>query len=110
MNSRRYLAGKMEYGTIALGLYDPISPSAAQKVLEWVKLCYEALSGRAGYADFYKKTVRLKLLDPTGIPIESWLLEGVWLTEVNFGDMDMTSAEPVTVDLTLRPDRIILEF
>jgi len=110
MNSKRYLAGKFEWSTLSLGLYDPISPSAAQKVMEWVRLSYENISGRAGYAAFYKKDFTLKSLDGVGVPVEQWKIEGAWITEANFGDLDMASAEAQQIDLTLRFDKAVLHF
>ena len=37
INSRRYLAGKLNYDAISVTLYDPIAPSGAQQVMEWVR-------------------------------------------------------------------------
>jgi hypothetical protein len=110
MNSKRYLQGKFEWNTITLGLYDPIAPSASQKVMEWARLGFENLSGRAGYAAFYKKDFSLLGLDPVGAPVQEWTIEGAWVTESNFGDLDMASGEPTGVELTLRPDRCILKY
>ena len=52
INSKRYLAGKFEWGTVAMTLHDPIAPSASQKVMEWARLAHETISGRDGYAAF----------------------------------------------------------
>ena len=42
-------------GKMLKSLYDPIVPSGAQSVMEWVRTSHESLTGRDGYADFYKK-------------------------------------------------------
>jgi hypothetical protein len=110
LNAKRYLAGKFEWNTLTIGLYDPIAPSASQRVMEWVRLSYENLSGRSGYAAFYKKNFSLIALDPVGAKVEQWDIEQAWITEANFGDLDMTSAEPMQVEITVRPDRCILRF
>jgi hypothetical protein len=110
INTKRYIAGKFEWNTLELSLYDPIAPSAAQKVMEWVRLCYENLSGRAGYAAFYKKNFSLKSLDPVGAPVELWEIQGAWITDGNFGDLDMASAEPQQVTCTIRYDRAVLRY
>jgi len=110
LNAKRYLAGKFEWNTLTLGLYDPIAPSAAQKVMEWVRLSYETLSGRAGYAAFYKKNFSIKSLDPVGAAVEEWSIEGAWITDGNFGDLDMTSAEAQQIDITIRMDRCVLLY
>jgi hypothetical protein len=44
--------------------------------MEWVRLCAESVTGRMGYAAGYKKNVDLEMLDPTGVVVEKWILEG----------------------------------
>jgi len=55
INSYRKIRGKREWADITMTLYDPITPSGAQAVMEWARLSYESVTGRAGYSDFYKK-------------------------------------------------------
>ena len=52
INVKRKLKGKADWGTITCDLYDPVVPSAAQAVMEWVRLSHESVTGRDGYADF----------------------------------------------------------
>ena len=54
INSYRKIRGKREWDDITMVLYDPITPSGAQAVMEWARLSYESVTGRAGYSDFYK--------------------------------------------------------
>ena len=110
LNSKRYLQGKFEWNTITLGLYDPIAPSASQKVMEWVRLGFETISGRSGYAAFYKKDFYLIGLDPVGTEIERWQIKGAFPSDFNFGDLDMSSGELTTIDLTIRMDQCVLLF
>jgi hypothetical protein len=111
INSRRYLAGNTKYNTIALTLYDPIAPSGAQQVTEWLRTCFEVISGRAGYADFYKRDVQLKLLDPVGTTVELWDIKGAFPTEINFGDLDYSGeAGPLEIAVTLRFDLAALQY
>lgn len=110
LNTIRYLAGKLTWNTISIGLYDPIAPSAAQKVMEWIRLCYENLSGRAGYEAFYKKDFSLLMLDPVGAAVEQWDIQGAFITEATFGDLDMSSSDPAQIDVTIRMDKCILRF
>ena len=110
LNQKRYLAGKGEWGTISITLYDPIAPSASQKVMEWIRLQHETISGRDGYAAFYKKNFSLLALDPVGAAVEKWDIRGAWCTEVTFGDYDMASGEAMTIDITVRPDECILSY
>jgi hypothetical protein len=86
INSKRYLAGKNEFQTQSVTLYDAIAPSGAQQVMEWIRVTHEAVSGRAGYADFYKRDCQIKMLDPIGTVVQLWDLKGVFITESNFNE------------------------
>lgn len=110
INQKRYLSGKGTWAPINLTLYDPIIPSAAQKVMEWIRLDWENLTGRMGYAQFYKKTINLKLLDPVGAVVEDWELQGTWIQDANFNDLDYASSDPVEIALTLRFDQCALLY
>lgn len=110
INQKRYLSGKGTWAALNLSLYDPIVPSAAQKVMEWVRLDWENVTGRMGYAQFYKKTINLKLLDGVGAVVEDWELQGTWIQEANFNDLDYASSDPVEISLVLRFDQALLQF
>ena len=110
INIKRQLQGKGEWQDITVTLYDPIVPSAAQSVMEWVRLGHESITGRRGYADFYKKDIDFYMLGPVGDKIEQWKIKGAFITSANFGDVAFDSNEPATIELTLAYDYAILEF
>ena len=78
--------------------------------MEWVRLHSESVTGRQGYAAGYKKDIELELLDPTGVVIEKWILQGTMLTNVGFGDLDYSSSDIADISATLRFDRAIHVF
>ena len=47
----------------------------------------------------------LNLYDGCGKVIETWIFENAWPQNIEFGELDMTSSEVITCDLTLRYDR-----
>ena len=110
INATRYLAGKTTFGTIDITLYDPIAPSGAQQVTEWLRTVYESVSGRSGYADFYKRDIQLKMLDPVGTVVELWDIKGAFPTSINYGDLAYDTADPVQITVEIRPDNCILQF
>jgi hypothetical protein len=55
INVQRKVKGKTVWNDITMTLFDPITPSGAQAVMEWVRLHHESVTGRDGYSDFYKK-------------------------------------------------------
>ena len=110
MNVTRYVKGKGRWQTLQCTLYDPIVPSAAQAVMEWVGLGHESVTGRDGYSDFYKKDVTFHVLGPVGDVVEEWTLKGAFIQDATFGDLDFASSDPVEITLTLRYDYAILQF
>lgn len=110
INIYRKLKGKAEWQDIEITLYDPVVPSAAQAVMEWVRLSHESVTGRDGYADFYKKDVTFNVLGPVGDKVEEWTLKGAFVASANFNSLDWSSQEPVMVNVTLSYDYAILQF
>ena len=110
MNVTRYVKGKSRWQPLEITLYDPVVPSAAQQVIEWVRLHHESVTGRDGYSDFYKKNITFNLLDPVGAVVEEWELKGAYIQSANFGDLAFDSSDPVEITLTLKFDYEILQF
>ena len=112
MNSYRRIAGaRGTWGGISVTLYDPIAPSGAQQVMEWIRTHYESVSGRAGYADFYKRDCQIKMLDPIGTVVELWDIKGAFITSANFQTLDYDNDQsPMMVDMTLRFDNCVLQY
>jgi len=110
INLKRKLKGKGEWQDLEITLYDPIVPSGAQAVMEWVRTSHESLTGRDGYADFYKKDIDIYMLGPVGDKIEQWKIKGAFILNAQFGDLDWTSNDPAEITLTLAYDYAILEF
>ena len=110
MNVTRYIKGKSRWQPLEITLYDPIVPSAAQQVMEWIRLGHESVTGRDGYSDFYKKDVTFNVLGPVGDVVEEWELKGAFIQSANFGDLSFEDATPIEIALTLRYDYAILKF
>ena len=110
INTKRYVKGKGAWEQLEVTLYDPIVPSGAQAVMEWVRLHKESVTGRVGYSDFYKKDITFNVLGPVGDKVEEWTLKGTMIQSANFGDMAWDSNEPADITLTLRYDYAILQF
>ena len=110
INVLRKVKGKSKWGDVSLTLFDPITPSGAQAVMEWVRLHHESVTGRDGYSDFYKKDITFNLLGPVGDKVEEWTLKGAFIQTAKFSDMDYTGEDLATVDLTLAYDYAILQY
>jgi len=110
LNTSTYVVGRFNWETIGVTFRDPIGPSATQALMEWVRLHSESVTGRQGYAAGYKKDVELEMLDPTGVVVQKWILQGTFLTNVDFGSLEYSSSDLADITATLRFDRAINVF
>ena len=111
INIQRFVKGKSTWGEIEFTLFDPITPSGAQAVMEWVRLHHESVTGRDGYSDFYKKDLTFNVLGPVGDIVSQWIIKGALITSVTFGDYDWdTVDEAIEISMTVQPDYCILNF
>ena len=47
------------------------------------------------------------MLDPTGVVVEKWIIQGCFLTSLNFGDLDYNNDALAQITCSLRMDRCI---
>ena len=110
INIIRKLKGICKWNDITLTMYDAIVPSGAQAVMEWVRTSHESVTGRDGYADFYKKNFDIFVLGPVGDKIEQWTVHGAYVKTAQFGDMDWSTETAVEIQLTLGLDYCVLQY
>lgn len=111
INIERYTKGKSRWNEVSAELYDPIVPSGAQIIMEWVRAGHESVTGRDGYADMYKKDITINELGPVGDKVGEWILKGGWVKSTDFGDLDWsTESDPSIVSITIRYDFAILNY
>jgi hypothetical protein len=110
INIIRKMKGKCKWNDITISMYDAIVPSGAQSVMEWVRVSHESVTGRDGYADFYKRDFDIFVLGPVGDKVENWKVKGAYIKTATFGDMDWSTETPVEISLTLGVDYCVLEY
>ena len=110
INVKRKIKGKANWDNITCDLYDPVTPSGAQAVMEWVRLSHESVTGRDGYSDFYKKDIRFNALGPVGDVVEEWICKGAYVKSANFGEFDWSSDAPANISIGIRMDYAILNY
>ena len=108
---RKIRSGKRLWGDMTFTLFDPIAPSGAQAVMEWARLAYESVTGRAGYSDFYKKDLTLNILGPVGDIVSEWVLKGCIITNAEFGEYSWDNESAAqNLTMTVQPDYCVLNF
>ena len=111
MNIQRKVKGKTVWKDVNLTLFDPITPSGANAVMEWVRLHHESVTGRDGYSDFYKKDLTFNVIGPVGDIISEWVLKGAFIKTGNFGDYNWdTENTAINLELSLGLDYAVLNY
>lgn len=114
INETIYFPGKPEWKPITLTLYDLKRSGAGtlHPVFEWLRELYSPRENAAygpSCDGFKKNFALLEMYDGCGKAIETWVFETIWPQAVEFGDLDMSTSELLTCDITLRYDRAYIE-
>ena len=110
LNGKMWIPGKGTWQTMSVTYYD-VAGSAnvgvnTTSILGWIATIYDFTDPVClpmnSVPEQYEGVGRLILWDGCGNPLEAWLLRHMWPQSVNWGDLDMSSSEECTVELTLR--------
>lgn len=111
-NSQAHFAGKATWEDITLNVRDTIDNTVAKTIgaqLQYQNDHYNQTGRRA--AQDYKFTMIIQFLDGNHDTANSaWTLEGAWLTNVQFGDLDYSAVgDTINIGMTISYDNAILE-
>jgi hypothetical protein len=109
-NSRAYVAGKYQWEPITITIEDDITGSASKVIREQIQQ-QQWLTGAEGpflaatpEGSGYKFTTNIDMLDGNEQLVEKWIVEGCWIQNVEYGDLDYAASEAVLITMTLRFD------
>jgi len=109
-NSRAWVAGKYTFEPVTLTVEDDVTGTASQVINEqlqaqqWLIGAEGQWLAAAGEGAAYKYVTYLDLLDGNDQVIEKWTLEGCWLQNVDYTDLDYSASEAVQINMTIRYD------
>jgi len=112
-NSKVYLQGKPEWQETTVNLRDDSTGSVSQLVGEQIQKQFDFLEQASAPSGInYKFQLVYDILDggngtvgPT--VLESWELDGCFLSQVDYGEMDYKSSDPVQIACTIKFDNAI---
>ena len=111
INVYRKIKGKLRWNDLTLTLFDPITPSGAQAVMEWTRLHHESVTGRDGYSDFYKKDLTIDVLGPVGDIVSEWIVKGAFIKSSTFVDYNWDEdTTAINLSIVIGMDYCILNF
>jgi len=112
LNETIFYPSKPEWKPFPLSLYDiKQKKDSTNPVIEWIKSIYDTKSGdwKPSVSSGFKRNCTLEMYDGCGNVIETWTFENAWPQNIEFGELDMSSSDVMTIDLTLRYDRAYIE-
>ena len=108
--SRAWIAGKYTFEPMTLSFEDDVSGTAAAVIQEqlqkqqWLTGAEGQWMAASGEGSLYKFVTYLDLLDGNDQVTEKWTVEGCWLQQVDYTDLDAASSDAVLITTTLRYD------
>lgn len=109
-NSRAFIAGKHTFEPMTITFEDDVTGTASKVVQEQLQK-QQLLIGAAGpflaaagEGSIYKFVTYLDLLDGNDQVIEKWTVEGCWVQNVDYTDLDYSASDAVLITCTLRYD------
>lgn len=113
LHGKMWIPGKASWETITVTYYDVVAGSAdVVNLYRWLSTVYQfndsnklnqsSKKGTGASGTGYAGKALLALYDGCGSEMEKWELGHVWPQSINFGELDYSSSEEVTVELTLR--------
>jgi hypothetical protein len=109
LNAKTWIPGKATWETITVTYYD-VANEDNSKLYSWLASVYDFSNpvscGQAKNRSSYSGTGTITLYDGCGVRLETWTLRDVWPTAINFGELDYSSSEEATIELTLRYSQV----
>lgn len=105
LNGKTWIPGKGTWETISVTYYD-VAGSDNIPLWSWLASVYEFLDPvqlrQNARRSCYSGIGILTMYDGCGNPLERWTLGDAWPQAINFGELDYSSAEEATIEVTLR--------
>lgn len=108
LNAKTYIPGKGTWEQITVTYYDVAVQGGGgnEQLWSWLASVYNFINNEAltqsSVRRCYGGTGICTLYDGCGNELEEWRLFDCWPTTVNFGELDYSSSEEVTIEVQLR--------
>lgn len=109
-NSRSWVAGKHNWEPMTITLEDDVTGGATTVIQgqlqrqKWLIGAEGQWLAAAGEGSLYKFVTYLDMLDGNEQVVEKWTVEGCFIQNVDWGDVDYTANEAVQITLSVRFD------
>ena len=110
-NSRAYIAGKHQFDPINVTFEADIGGNVSSVIRSQLERQQRIIGMTAAprlptalAGQDYKFSITQEILDGDNTPIEVWYIEGAWIENADFTDLDYSASETVKIQLTITYD------
>lgn len=104
-NTQVKYAGQVTWSSGSLVLRDYIDLDTELAIVNWRQQVYNPRNDAVGWAVNYKKEGIITEVAPDGAYGRTWIMEGCWPSDADFGNLDSTSDSIKTLTLTIQYDK-----
>jgi hypothetical protein len=110
-NSRAWIAGKHTWQPLQMTFEDDIGGGVTRILQQQVERQQALIAPGSGpvlntarSGQDYKFAIRLEMLDGDEVPLEVWAVEGCFMMNLDYGDLDYASGDATKIAITVRYD------
>jgi len=111
-NSTAYIAGKHSFQPTNVVFEDDVGGTVTKSVQDQINLQQQIIGNfpaprlpAAIGGAIYKFAVRAEMLDGNDLVLEAWIIEGCYISSVDYENLDYTANEAMKINLVLRFDQ-----
>lgn len=104
LNAKTWIPGKASWETITVSYMD-VANDEMRTLWNWLATMYDftdPVQLSQGEKRDWNATGILNMYDGCGTLLEGWELQHMWPTSINFGEVDYSTSDIATIELTLR--------
>lgn len=105
LNQNRKVAGQQTFETMEVSYRDFVDVPTADILLAWKNEVCDPFTGLVGLAANYKKSARIELYGPDGSVSRKYVVEGIWPTTIDNGQIDMNGSDKLLIAVSFCIDK-----
>jgi hypothetical protein len=98
-------AGTRSFTTLNIEIHDAIGPDVERQLHGWQEQIMDSTTGFMGYAQDYKRSAKITEYNINGEVRSVWQFEGVWPSNVKYGEMTREDITKKSISVTISYDR-----
>lgn len=108
-NEKRKFAGNAVHDDLQFAFIDYLDLGTVKTLQAWRYQVYNPQTGAVGLAAEYKKTGEIEMFAPNGddATLRRWKLYGMWPSQFDAGEIDMSGEDVVRCNVTFTVDKCI---